>query len=544
MPARGTTDAGHAGGHPAAPLTNTPAPSAKRTIETHATIWLLVLAVAIELVLAFGWLRPLGLWDHQANPPDGAPMVTLLGRTRAGALRFAVPAAALVLFWGTAVWIAGRARGRTATAIVLGATVVFAATLVPMFPGGTQDIFHNVADARLLWLHGENPMLVPPIARPDDAFYRHLFGYADLTSAYGPLWYALAGIPMVLAGDGLVANLVAQKGMMAVFMVATTVLVWLVARSWPHDAELRGEQAGAVEWAPNPIAAVVLAGWCPLLLWETAGNGHNDAVMVFFAAAAVAAALRRWWLWVFPLLALSALVKFTTLLLGPVLLVWLLRRSDVPRRSIIVGLALATLMVVLAYIPFWAGADTFTFLKRPGMTFILSPSTLLHGVLVNPLGDQTATRVTYAATFAAFASVYTIGLLRPRSSDARLAAGGFDAVLAYLVFASWWFWPWYLAWLAPLAAWQAGGRRAWVFVAATGAALLTYCYWWSDPPERSRLWYAWYILITAGVFVGPALLWASGLAPSVFRGMTSTAVFGLGRGSGGGATSSRPHDGP
>jgi hypothetical protein len=504
---------------------------------------LLVLAIAIELVLALGWLRPLGMWEHRANPPDGAPMVTLLGRTQAGALRFAIPTVALVLLWGTAVWVAGRARGRAVTVIGLGATVVFAATLVPMFPGGTQDIFHNVADARLLWLHGENPMLVPPIAHPDDAFYRHLFGYADLTSAYGPLWYALAGIPMVLAGDGLVANLLAQKVMMAVFMVATTVLVWLVARSWRREVDLRRDQAGVGEWAPNPVVAVVLTGWCPLLLWETTGNGHNDAIMVFFAAAAVAAALRRWWLWVFPLLALSALVKFTTLLLGPVLLVWLLRRSDVPRRSIGAGLALATLIVAVAYVPFWAGAGTFTFLERPGMTFILSPSTLLHAGLVNPLGERTATRVTYAVTFAAFASIYTLGLLRLRTSNTWLTAGGFDAVFAYLMFASWWFWPWYLAWLAPLAAWQTGGRRVWVFVAATGAALLTYCYWWSDPPERSRLWYAWYLLITAGVFVVPVVLWVSGLARSLGRGPSSPATLGPIGGSGGATAPGRRRHG-
>ena len=86
-------------------------------------------------------------------------------------------------------------------------------------------------------------------------------------------------------------------------------------------------------------------------------------------------------------------------------------------------------------------------------------------------------------------------------------------MFGYLVFASWWFWPWYLTWLAPLAAVRAGGRRAWVFVAVTGAALLTYCYWWSDPPERSRLWFIWYGLITAGVFGVPLVMWVSDRRP-------------------------------
>src|SRR5205807_367815 len=121
---------------------------------------------------------------HRTNPPDGAPMVTILGRTRTGALEFAVPALLLLGLYAAAVWLAPRVRGRPATAVALLAPVLFALTLLPVFPGGTQDIFHNVADGRLLWRYGDNPTLLPPIAHPEDAFYPHLFGYVDLTSAY------------------------------------------------------------------------------------------------------------------------------------------------------------------------------------------------------------------------------------------------------------------------------------------------------------------------------------------------------------------------
>ena len=493
----------------------------------------------MELVLLVGWLRPLALWRHQVNPWDGAPMVTFLGRTRTGALQFAVPAVLLAALYAAAVWLALRARGRLATAVALAAPVVFAATLVPMFPGGTQDIFHNVADGRLLWRYGENPTLVPPAAHPGDPFYPHLFGYVDLPSTYGPLWYALAGVPVALAGDGFAENLIAQKAMMAFFLLATMLLVWAVARGGvaltprpprPHAGEGEkhaplprevGEGLGVGAARPCMIAsarlsrdhataAAVIVGWCPLLLWETAGNGHNDVIMVFLAAAAVAAAAWRRWLWVFPLLALSALVKFTTVLLGPVLLVWMLRRGDVPRRTLVTGLALAALLVALAYVPFWAGRDTLTVLKRPGMTFILSPATIVHGALTGRLAAGTATRLTQTVTGALFAALYALTLARIRPGRESFNRAGFDATFAYLVFASWWFWPWYLSWLAPFAAWQAGDRRCWVFVAITSAALLTYCYWWADPPERSRQWFVLYSLLTAGVFTMPCALWAAG----------------------------------
>jgi hypothetical protein len=460
----------------------------------------MALALGIELVLLVGWVRPLALWQHQANPPAGAQMVLLLGQTRAGALAFAVPALLLLALYGAALLVAGRVGGRWAV-VALGAPVLFAVTLLPMFPGGTQDIFHNIADGRLFWRYGENPTLVPPAAHPEDPFYPHLFGYTDLPSAYGPLWYLLAGPITALAGDGLLTNVLAQKAVMAAFFVATVVLVWWTARA---------------VWSERPgvaATATVAAGWCPLLLWELPGNGHNDAVMVFFATAALAAAVRERWRWVFPLLALSVLVKFTTLLLGPVLLVWSLRR-EVSRRALAFGLAMAGLLVIAAYVPFWAGTDTLAVLRRPGMTFILSPATLLHGVLAGRLAEPASAHLVYLTTGALFALLYLVALWRARNGPVGLLEAGFDALFGYLLLASWWFWPWYLAWLAPPAAWLAGTRRLWVFVLMSGAALLTYLYWWPDPPWRTGLWFACYALITLGVFVLPAALWATVVRPT------------------------------
>src|SRR5438105_15533269 len=91
------------------------------------------------------------------------------------------------------------------------------------------------------------------------------------------------------------------------------------------------------------LAAGVLVGWNPLLQFETAGNAHNDIVMVFFALLAVYAITRRWWLLVFPLLALSVAAKYVLILLGPLLLLWMWRRGDIPRRTILLSLGLGAL---------------------------------------------------------------------------------------------------------------------------------------------------------------------------------------------------------
>ncbi|MGH2588674.1 MAG: hypothetical protein ACRDJE_27430, partial [Dehalococcoidia bacterium] len=266
-------------------------------VTRRSLVLLVVTGMLIEAALLLGWLEPLSLWRTPSNLPAGAPVVLILGQDWGGALRFALPAAALMVLWGAALLSSRRLRGTTATVIAIGFAALFLATLIPMNPAGTQDIYHNVADGRLFWLHGVNPTLIPPQAFPEDAFAPHVWGYADLPSAYGPAWYLLTGIPTLLAGDGLVANLVAQKILVAVFWLGTVVAVAITART------IAPERA---------VAAVVMLGWSPLFLWELAGNGHNDSVMAFFLAIALLAAARRAYVWVLPALALSVLVKYTT----------------------------------------------------------------------------------------------------------------------------------------------------------------------------------------------------------------------------------------
>jgi alpha-1,6-mannosyltransferase len=445
--------------------------------------------MVIEAVLLLGWLQPLSLWRSPSNLPAGAPIVLILGQDVAGAVRFLVPAVLLLGAWAAAMLVALRCTG---VSVALGFSALFLITLIPMNPGGTQDIYHNIADGRLFWLYGVNPTLIPPIAFPEDAFAPHVWGYADLPSAYGPLWYLLTGIPTLTAGDGLVANLVAQKLLVAVFGFATVVVVVLAARS------LVPERA---------VFAAVLIGWCPLLIWESAGNGHNDAVMAFFLAVALLAAARRAYLWVLPALALSALVKYTTALAFPIALMWLVRHPDVSRRDLVAGLGVAAALAALIFAPMYAGTDTIAALQRPGMTFILSPGTPLHAILVSWLSDTAATRLVQIVTGLLFVIGYIVVLARTRGDVRDLADRSFDVLFLYLVLASWWFWPWYLTWLAPAAALGRGLARPATFALMAGAALLTYLYWWSDPVWRSAQWFIAYAGITIAVFVVPATIW-------------------------------------
>lgn len=468
--------------------------------EGRAAGWGLVLiacALATEALLLAGWLRLLSRWEAPTNLPAGAPMVLILGQTQEGALRWALPAVALILLWGVALWASARLRGWRWSVAALATGALFLLTLLPINPGGTQDIYHNVADVRLFWLHGLNPTLHAPNAVPDDPFFRHVWGYADLPSAYGPLWYELAGVTVALGGDGLWSNLIAQKAFVSAFALGTALLAVLAVR---------------VVAPERVVLAAVLSLWSPLLLWETAGNGHNDSAMAFFLAASLLAAARRAYLWVLPLLILSALVKYTTVLALPVALVWLLRRPDLPRRTLAASLGIAALLTIASFAPLAAGADTVAALRRPGMTFILSPATLAHGWLTAWLAEGDASALVRAVSGLLFLAAYGWVVARSRGDARELAARCFDALFLYLLLASWWFWPWYVLWLAPAAALARGWSRVSAVVVMAGASLLTYLYWWPDPPFRSQEWFRLYAAITLAVFVAPAAVWAWGAA--------------------------------
>jgi len=490
------------------PLLNTqPAPTHHKR-EQRALLTLIGCAVLIEALLIFGWVRPLSLWRTPTNLYAGAPMVPILGDGRWGAAQFAVPALLLIAAWTLALCSARALRGRRALWLVAGVGVVLLVTLVPINPAGTQDIYHNVADGRLFWLHGVNPTVVPPIAFPEDAFARHVWGYADLPSAYGPLWYEISGLPVLIAGDALIPNLLAQKLLVSLFTVGTFAVVALAA----HRAAPR-----------RAIAAVVLIGWCPLVLWESAGNGHNDVLMTFFLAASLFAAVRRAYVWVLPLLMLSVLVKYTTALAVPVALVWLWRRPDVSYRDVLYGCLLAALVMLVSFAPLYAGWDTVAALRRPGMTFILSPATLLDGALAAWWPEERVARLIRFGSATLFAVAYVV-VLRHTGGDARdLAARTFDVLFLYLVLASWWFWPWYVLWLAPGAALARGWARPAAFAMMAAGALLTYLYWWPDPMWRSERWFIAYGTIVTVVFALPAVVWLRGLRSPIDHGGTAAA---------------------
>jgi alpha-1,6-mannosyltransferase len=236
----------------------------------------------------------------------------------------------------------------------------------------TTDIFSYVMYGHISAVYGLNPYIFPPNYFPNnplvDPQWIHPIWW-DQPSVYGPLWTDLAWVlarTLAPFTDGVVETLsdgaVLQVGLMnqvfvykllmnVVQLINLALVWWLLSRFMPGRPRAR-------------LAAFVLFAWNPLMLFDAAGNAHNDALMVTLLLMGIMPLVvaRRHlptnvgWLLATLFVGLSALIKYTTGLVGLFLIVpWARRLPNWPARLGWIGGAGAVIAVVtlVLYIPWF-----------------------------------------------------------------------------------------------------------------------------------------------------------------------------------------------
>jgi hypothetical protein len=451
-----------------------PAPVARPPLAGRETALLVALALITEAVYLFGFVLPYPLAGNFTHPL--LDLNRLNNHTPVSANYFA-------LTWAisfAAMYIAYRrcpARpGRAYFAALGAAALVFNLTLLLMYPTGAADLFDQIFRARELAVYGKNPFVFAP-NNPifaEDPFRPFVGGWAGTTSPYGPAWESLAALTSKLAGDDLWRNILYFKGLVILAYAGAAALIY---------ATLRRTRP---EWAARGL---LFFAWNPLLLWETAGNGHNDMVMILFTVLALylLAAPGRLPLLAPVALALAALSKFVPALLLPLALValWRMRQAPVgaPRaaraagrvagaQAALLGLAGFLLTSALVYAPFWAGPRTIGALARQDL-FTASLANSLKDTLLERFGVDEAQAMDLARSAATLIVGVTVvgcalwllyvtrGRARNDVLDATYSAA-YTVFFVYLVFGTLWFQPWYQGWLialTPLTARLATGKR-------------------------------------------------------------------------------------
>lgn len=434
--------------------------------DPWAAVWLLGIGVVIEAAIWWGFVQPYQLRTYyKALTPYPLDLAKISGSTLDSANTWALTW--IVLF--AAVYLAYRrapARPSRAYWGVLGLfALLFCGTLLFMFPVGAADLFDQIFRGRILGHYGANPFFATPNDFPDDPLRAWVGNWANTGSPYGPAWELPAAAMSRLAGDDLWTNLLAFKGLVIGAYVVAALCLWGTLRRLRPDWAARG---------------LLLFAWNPLILFETAGNGHNDMVMIAWLLAALYLLARggRWALFAPAALMGAVLVKFVPgLLMLPLLAVLWYDAGPLPTtirhrlERVISGLGLAGALAVAAYAPFWHGTSTIGALAR-GSLFTAS----IPKVVVDTLAEQLI--AAHAGLSLAQATAQAEGWVRALAGG--LAVGWvlvqtlriiwaaqavpdrvtlltvgyramYEVLFVTLLLATLWFQPWYVQWLVALA---------------------------------------------------------------------------------------------
>jgi hypothetical protein len=380
------------------------------------------------------------------------------------------------LGWRTAL----RAQGRMAWVLVLAGAAISGVILLFLYPFDAADLFDNIMHGRILGVYGANPFEQVAADFETDPFYGYV-GWHRFPSAYGPGWELIAAGTARLAGDSILANVFAFKALGGLFLVGC---IAVVASLLCRTAQERA------------LSSVLLLAWNPLILYETLGQGHNDVVMLFCILGCVGClACGRYTLAVLALVT-GALLKFVPLMLLPVAGLVALRGLPDTRarlRFAFVTSCAAVILVLLAYAPFWSGAETLG-LERRRELFTTSLPAVIQVLLEGPLGDErAASMVSLAAaiTTALFALWQAVRASRDPSWQSFVRAA-FAVLMFYLLFTCLWFQQWYAVWPLGLVPLLPSGHLVWLGVSYGFAVLakpLVFEPLWLWPyPSPDRSW--------------------------------------------------------
>lgn len=332
--------------------------------------------------------------------------------------------------------------------------LLFGALLVFVVPFHSRDIYGYINRGAQQAFYGLNPYLTTvgemPNWQRDTIFQNH---WLDNPCPYGFFYAQWAKLLALIGGHHFFLTFLTFK--------TSNVLVHLLTMG----AILKlGERFNL----PRPWLGVYLYGWNPLILIHLLANGHNDGLLALLLLASLALLLSSRWVWAaLPVLTLSALTKYASLLAGPLWLVYLFRQKRYS--AICFGLLVSGLLVVLLGWPYlqdfqhlpWDKMSENAGKSQHSLNALLS-RVVFYSVkpfVENPNEILEMARIGFKWLFAGGFLLFYGWLLcwfacrgerQKESLPKSLVLAVTAAMLIYLVFASAKFHAWYIAMVFPL----------------------------------------------------------------------------------------------
>lgn len=327
--------------------------------------------------------------------------------------------------------------------LIIGFAVVFRLLVLDSPPVLSSDLYRYVWDGRVQRA-GINPYLYAPesetLAGLRDPVIHAQINRPELRTIYPPVAQMLFALITAVAPDSVRG----MKAFMVLFDLATIGVLVRLLSTQGHDP-----------------ARVVLYAWSPLVVFEFAGSGHADALMLPFLLLAVQARLAARPGWAGVLLGLATLIKFYPAVLLPALY---------ERRVWRLPLGFGAVLV-LAYLPYVIGAGTRVLGYLPEY---FGPWEDFNGglryFLTLALAPYTDAARGLALGLCAVLFLLVALRVMHRDTPAQTLQRASTMISAFLLLVPTTFHPWYMIWLLPCLCFS----PSWGWLYMSGAVSLSY----------------------------------------------------------------------
>ena len=382
---------------------------------------IILITVSLALALRFGFM---GRTDRLLD------MGIIRNYRTSDAIWYGLGIVLLTLVQAFALIRSRRDAAFLSTRLAFGAGLLAACAFVPMYPVTAIDIFNYASQSRVWTDLGSNPNVVAPSVLPASDWTRFSGEWVVRPSPYGPLWRWISSPATALSGDNLI---------LAVILLKISMLIALAGAAWliGDIVERRGG---------NRAFGIIATLWSPLLLWEGIGNGHNDMAMGAFLIAAI-------WFWqrgnqqgTVPMVVAAALVKYTVVLVAPVIALgsWLKEKQEERGRTTLWWLIDSALIVIIGFWPFYAIRPILDMAKSQANITLTSPLWLTQRQLADRWAADDVAGIFKPIALGLLAVVMIWQLWVVCRKPDRMIGAVVATMTGYFLLTSWQFRGWYL----------------------------------------------------------------------------------------------------
>lgn len=335
-------------------------------------------------------------------------------------------------------------ESKTTLKIIILFSIIFNLTLLFSFPLGPGDIYNYLFRAEVFTVYHQNPFLIAPVNFPQNPLSKYISDLAKSTpTIYGPLWMIISFLPALLSFNNIFVGVMIFKLLAIMFFFLCFWIIYKIISLLDFDKK-------------NKYFLLFL--WNPLLLFEIANEGHNDIIMVFFILLALYYLIREKFYSVIPLLTLSVMIKYISIIIIPFFLIFILKQKNKSNKFfiniiknwkfIIINLIISLIIIITLFAPFLNSNQIFQgILHQAGM---ISKSHLsFFPFIISQISNEVL--VVKIISYFAFFLFYLFILFHNQPQNIKqLINKILLAFILYLFVASFWLQAWYFIWIIPL----------------------------------------------------------------------------------------------